>query len=175
MRKIKHLKYSINSKTKFKGIPLFRKLRKVNFLKSDKLVAEFLIDENKYVINFANSEKIEIYYKNEIDAEFKITELINNRTWTLYNPNKSFSINDRSPNYLLESSNEKIEINIHNQSDIYLIDKKIIGRIEDKNILFKNGNYRIDIFNEKYEKILISACCIKLIDYHILKTYETND
>ena len=175
MSEIKGLKYSINSENHFKGIPFFKKLKTASFLRSDNQVAEFLIDKNHFSVNFPNSEKIEIYCENKIGTEFKITDLADSRTWTFSNPNKSFSIFKKSPEYLLESSNIKIDIDIRNSSLIYLIEKNIIGRIEDKNILFKNGTNRIDVFDEKYERILISACCVELIRHHILKVYEPNE
>lgn len=76
---------------------------------------------------------------------------------------------------MIESLNTKIDIDIRNSSLIYLIEKNIIGRIEGENILFKNGTNRIDVFDEKYERILISACCVELIRCHILKVYEPNE
>ncbi len=175
MRKIEGLKYSIDSKNHFKGIPFLKKLKKVTFLISDNQVAEFLIDRNHYSINFPNSGRIEISCKNKIGTKFEITEIVDNRTWTFSNQNKVFSVLKKSSEYLIESSSTKIEIDIRNSSLIYLIDKKIIGRIEDRNILLKNGTNRIDVFDEKYEKVLISACCVELIRYHILKIYEPND
>lgn len=175
MRTIKGLKYSINSENHFKGIPFFKKLKTTIFLISENQVAEFLIDKNHYSIIFPNSEKIEIYCENEIGTEFKIIDLADGRTWGFSDPNKGFSILKKSPEYLIESSNIKIDIDIRNSSLIYSIEKNIIGRIEDKNILFKNGTNRIDVFDEKYERILISACCVELIRYHILKIYEPND
>jgi hypothetical protein len=171
MSKIKGLKYSIDSENHFKGIPFFKKLKKTVFLKSDSQVAEFLIDKNHYSINFPNSEKIEISC-DKIGTEFKIIDLADNQTWFFSNPNRGFSIFRTSPQYLIESSNIKIDIDIRNISLIYGIEKNIIGRIEDKNILFKNGTNRIDVFDKKYERILISACCVELIRYYVLKVYE---
>ncbi|WP_281239953.1 hypothetical protein [Flavobacterium praedii] len=175
MSETKDLKYSINSENHFQGIPFFKKLKTVSFLRFDNQVAEFLIDKKHYSVNFQNSEKIEIYCEDKIGTEFKITDVAENRTWIFSNPNKTFSIFKKSPDYLIESSNIKIDIDIRNNSLIYLIENNIIGRIEDKNILFKNGTNRIDVFDEKYERILISACCVELIRYHILKFYEPNE
>lgn len=175
LKKIKGLEYSIDSVNHFTGIPFFRKLRKVQFLISDKEIAEFIVDKNQYEIKFSDSDKIKIYCENEIGSEFKITDLANTRTWTFSNPNKNFSLLKKSPEYLMESSNTSIGIDIKNSSMIYSINQKIIGRIEDKNILFKNGTNIIDVFDEKYKRVLISACCVELIRYHILKVYEPND
>jgi len=175
LKKIKGLKYSIDSVNHFTGIPFFRKLRKVQFFISDNEVAEFMVNKNLYEITFADSDKIEIHCENEIGSEFKIMDFADNRTWTFSNPNKNFSLLKKSPEYLMESSNASIEIDIKNSSMIYSIDQKIIGRIEDKNTLFKNGTNRVDIFDEKYKRVLISACCVELIRYHILKVYEPND
>lgn len=170
MSEIKGLKYSIDSENHFKGIPFFKKLKKTVFLKSDSQVAEFLVDKKYYSINFPNSEKIEISC-DKIGTEFKIMDLADNQTWYFSDPNRGFSFFRISPQYLIESSNIKIGIDIRNNSLIYVIEKNIIGRIEDKNILFNNGTNRIDVFDEKYERILISACCVELIRYHLLNVY----
>lgn len=175
MRKIKGLKYCINSTNSFKGIPFFRKLSLVTFTKENEKIAEFKRKKNLYSIDFGNSEKIKLSLKDRHGEEFKISDLKENQSWSFFNPNKNFSIFSKSPDYLIESKNVKIELKSRNSSLIYSIDKKVVGRIEEKKMFFGNGTYRIDVFDDNYEKILISACCIELIRYHILKVYETGD
>jgi hypothetical protein len=172
LREIKDLIYSIDSENHFKGIPFFRKLRKVDFLISDKKIAEFIIAKNQYIINYIDSEKMVIYCENKIENEFKITDSKNSQIWSFFNPNKSFSIFKNTPNNVIKSTETEIEINNRNASLFYSIEKKLIGRIEEKNIIFRNGNYKIDVFEENQKRILIGACCVELIQYHILKIYE---
>jgi hypothetical protein len=172
LRKIKDLKYSIDSVNYCEGIPFFRKLRKVDFLICDKKIAEFAINKNQYIINFIDAEKMEIYAENKIGTEFKINDSKNGQIWRFFNPNKNFSFFKQVPDYLIKSNEIEIEINNRNGSFIYSIEKKLIGRIEDKNIVFKNGNYIIDILDENQMRIIISACCVEIIRCHILKIYE---
>ena len=175
MQKVKKLKYCIDTRNHFKGFPFFRKLRRVSFLKSDKQIAELRIDRDIYSLIFTDLERVEISCKKQIGTEYIINDLTNNQEWTFSNPNKDFSLLKKSPEYLLESPNTRIEIDVQNGSFIYSSEKNIIGRIEDKNILIQNGTKRIDVFDEKHNRVLIIACSIELISHHILKVYESND
>ena len=175
MRKIKGLKYSIDSENHFKGIPFFRKLRKVDFRISDKQVAELIIDRNQYKINFVNSDKMEIVCENKHGTEFKLSDLNSKRVYTFFNPNKGFPIFKQASDFLIKSNESEIEISNRNGSFIYTIEEKLIGRIEEKNMFIRKGNFRIDVFDEVQKKKLIGACCIELIRYHILKVYEPLD
>ena len=172
MRTIKDLKYSIDSVNYWKGIPFFRKLRKVDFLIFDKKIAEFVINKNEFIINFIDAEKIEIYSENKIGTEFKIKDSKNGQVWEFFSPNESLSFFEKTPNYLIKSNEIVIEINNRNGSFIYSIEKKLIGRIEDKYIIFKNGSYVIDILDENQTRIIIGACCVEIVRCHILKIYE---
>ena len=136
----------------------------------DEKIAEFVINKKQYIINFVDAEKMEIYAENKIGTEFKIKDSKNGQIWSFFDPNKSFSFFKQVPNYLIKSN--EIEINNRNGSFIYSIEKKIIGRIEDKNIVFKNENYIIDVLDENQTRIIISACCVEIIRCLILKIYE---
>lgn len=144
----------------------------MGFLICDKKIAEFIINKNQYLINFIDAGKMEIYAENKIGTEFKIKDSKNDQIWSFLNPNKSFSFFKRVPNYLIKSNEIEIEINNRNGSFIYSIENKLIGRIEDKNIVFKNGNYIIDVLDENQTRIIIGACCIEIIRCYILKIYE---
>lgn len=175
MKNIKDLKYCINSKNYFKGIPFLKKLISVSFFKEDKKIAELIRNKNEFYINFNDTQKFKLSLEDKYGQKYQVNDLQKKVTWSYLNPNKNFSLFPKEPDYLFKSPTTTVKINYKSNSTIYSIEKNIIGRIEYKNIYFVNGAFRIDVFDENYEKILVCACCIKLIDYHILKTYLTND
>lgn len=173
MRQIKGLKYSIDSKNYFSGVPFFRTLKNVKFLIENKKIAEFIIDKNSYLINFSDNDQMKIICNNQIGTEFHLTETINNQTWLFSQSNKKFSFFQKKPLYLIKCNKIEVKINIHNNSLLYSIDDQLIGRVENKNILFLSESKTIDVLNEEYLKFLVGANCIELIREHIFKIYES--
>lgn len=172
MREIKNLKYSITTKNEFKGIPFFRRLAKVRFLESGKTIAELEKSKNNYLILFDDSEKIQISFKKTSNPEFKIHELSTNTIWQFSNSNTKFSFFKDEPVFLKDANSTQIKIKTKHDRQLFYHEEQLIGIIENKYYIFKNGELRIAIFNKTYRNILISVCCITVINYHILKTHE---